>query len=117
MHQHQKHVQKALIDFKASNSVSTDTLSFTDVDGFQLLHAPAVLANIALVEYLVANGADLAAKTDDGCTPLMTALLWENHILPIVSGEGLQADLDKDGITVEAMAEAAQYLQQFEGES
>ena len=49
-----------------------------DENGWQPIHESVRGGNLEVVKYLVDMGADLAAKTSNGATPLW----WARHILP-----------------------------------
>lgn len=53
-------------------------VTFTDSDGYTLLHRACYGGHIDCVKYLVEHGADLEAKTNDDWRPLHCAVRWNN---------------------------------------
>lgn len=66
--------------------------------------AAAHVGNLALVEHLIENGADVNMKDDDGHTALMEAVIWEHHsIIDILLQNGAKVN-DRDGFNPEQAA-------------
>ncbi|KAG8584580.1 hypothetical protein GDO81_004675 [Engystomops pustulosus] len=92
---------KELILFAAENnrletiqrllSVAPDLVSVMDEDCYTPLHRASYNGHLAVVQELIANGADVHAVTLDGWTPLHSACKWNN---PAVASFLLQHGAD-----------------------